>query len=158
MLQPGLVAADLLLRDSSARPLPAPAAAGDDPQVHAEPARPERHLPRGHRLLHDHAAVSELRAVVHSVSFPLFVDTQRGHGARQPLPTTSSSSSTSTASSSTTTIWRCAVRNDGGYVEKVAKGWLRRAASSCWRWRSPIDPSLDVGKSSFNVKVGKRSR
>ncbi|KAK8818738.1 hypothetical protein WA538_004044 [Blastocystis sp. DL] len=50
------------------------------------------------------------------------------------------------------------VRNDGGYVEKVAKGWLEEGREFMLAVENPIDPSLDVGKSSFNVKVGKRSR
>ena len=50
------------------------------------------------------------------------------------------------------------VRNDGGYVEKVAKGWPEEGREFMLAVENPIDPSLDVGESSFNVKVGKRSR
>ncbi|KAK8816172.1 hypothetical protein WA556_001117 [Blastocystis sp. ATCC 50177/Nand II] len=44
------------------------------------------------------------------------------------------------------------VRNDGGYVEKVEKGWLERDREFYLSVENPIDPSLDVGKSSYNIK------
>ena len=45
------------------------------------------------------------------------------------------------------------MRNDGGYVEKVEKGWLERDREFYLSVENPIDPSLDVGKSSYNIKV-----
>lgn len=45
------------------------------------------------------------------------------------------------------------MRNDGGYVEKIEKGWLEKDREFYLSVENPIDPSLDVGKSSYNIKV-----
>lgn len=46
------------------------------------------------------------------------------------------------------------MRNDGGYVDKTSKGWLDKDREYFLSVENPIDPSLDVGKSSYNIKVG----
>ena len=46
------------------------------------------------------------------------------------------------------------VRSDGGYVEKIEKGWYDEEREFMLSVENPIDPSLDVGKSSYNIKVG----
>ena len=46
------------------------------------------------------------------------------------------------------------VRSDGGYVEKREKGWYDEEREFMLSVENPIDPSLDVGKSSYNIKVG----
>ena len=45
------------------------------------------------------------------------------------------------------------VRNDGGYIEKEEKGWLEEGSEYMLSVENPIDASLDIGKSSYNIKV-----
>lgn len=45
------------------------------------------------------------------------------------------------------------VRNDGGYIEKEEKGWLEEGREYMLSVENPIDASLDIGKSSYNIKV-----
>ena len=45
------------------------------------------------------------------------------------------------------------VRTDGGYLEKENKDWLEEGREFMLSVENPIDPSLDIGKSSYNIKV-----
>lgn len=49
------------------------------------------------------------------------------------------------------------VKNDGCFLMKTEKGWLD--ASTPWHLsvENPIDPSLDVGKASYHIKVGMKA-
>lgn len=45
------------------------------------------------------------------------------------------------------------VRGDGGFVTKEEKDWFDEAKDYYLSVENPIDTSLDVGKSSYNIKV-----
>ena len=45
------------------------------------------------------------------------------------------------------------VKGDGGFVTKEEKDWVEENKEFYLSVENPIDPTLDVGKSSYNIKV-----
>ena len=45
------------------------------------------------------------------------------------------------------------VQNDGSFISKIDNDWLDPSKVFYLSIENPIDPSLDVGKSSFHIKV-----
>ena len=48
------------------------------------------------------------------------------------------------------------VKNDGCFLSKTEKGWFDSSTPWHLSVENPIDPSLDVGKASYHIKVGLR--
>lgn len=46
------------------------------------------------------------------------------------------------------------VKNDGCFLSKTEKGWFDSSTPWHLSVENPIDPSLDVGKASYHIKVG----
>ena len=46
------------------------------------------------------------------------------------------------------------VKGDGGYLTKEEKDWSEDGKEFYLSVENPIDTTLDVGKSSYNIKVG----
>ena len=46
------------------------------------------------------------------------------------------------------------VKNDGCFLSKMDRGWFDSSTPWHLSVENPIDPSLDVGKASYHIKVG----
>lgn len=152
-LQPRVFSPHLRIRATSDRPLPLPPKHGSDTEISSFSTRNERHLYRRRRILHDHSALLGLRAMEHSVrsdrGFDRREGTERGGLGSHLIQFLYFFGLLFNFDKLT-----LRVKNDGCFLPKTEKGWLDSSTPWHLSVENPIDPSLDVGKASYHIKVG----
>ena len=154
-LQSRVFSPHIRIRATSDRSLSLPPKHGSDIEIPSFATWNERHVYRRRWFLHDHSALLSLRAMEHSVrSDRVFYyycreGTDRGGLGSHLIQFLYFFGLLFNFDKLT-----LRVKNDGCFLSKMDRGWFDSSTPWHLSVENPIDPSLDVGKASYHIKVG----